>query len=113
VEKPGGSGLRITIGHRKTKAEAIRAVDQAMTDVFTGLVSGPLTVTTPQKNWNGSVMTFSLTAQMGFLKNPINGTVSVTDTDITIDADLGILSKFFPEEKMRTTVESRVRGLLT
>jgi hypothetical protein len=105
--------VRITIGHRKTKAEAIRAVDQAMTDVFSGLASGPLTVTTPQKKWSGSVMTFSLTAQMGFLKNPIGGTVSVTDKDITIDADLGILNNLFPEEKVRTTVESRVRGLLT
>lgn len=105
--------MRITIGHRKTRAEAVRAVDQAMTDVFSGLAAGPLTVTTPQKSWNGSAMTFSLIAQMGFLKNPISGMVTVTEKDITIDADLGFLSRLFPEEKVRTTVESRVRGLLT
>jgi hypothetical protein len=113
VEGRGRRILRITIAHRKTKAEAVRAVDQAMTDVFSALATGPLTVTTPQKNWNGSVMNFSLTAQMGFLKNPITGTVTVTDKDITIDADLGFLSRLMPEEKVRTTVESRVRGLLT
>jgi len=57
-------------------------------------------------------MTFSLTAKMGMLRNPIRGTVEVTDQDVTIDADLGILGRLFPEEKFRTAVESRVRGLL-
>ena len=41
------------------------------------------------------------------------GTVAVTDQDVTIDADLGFLGKLMPEEKVRTTVESRVRSLLT
>jgi len=73
----------------------------------------PLMISNPQKTWNGSVMTFSLTAQMGFFKNPISGTVEVTERDVTIEADLGMLNRFVPEKAMRTMVESRVRGLLT
>jgi hypothetical protein len=58
-------------------------------------------------------MTFSMTARMGFLTNPIRGTVEVRDQDVTIDADLGIFSRLIPESKIRTSMESRVRGLLT
>jgi len=105
--------MRVTISHKKTKAQAIQAVDRAIDEVFGAAALGPVTVINQKKNWNESTMTFSLTAKMGFLTNPISGTVEVTDIDVTIDADLGMLNKLFPEEKVRATVESRVRGLLT
>ncbi len=72
-----------------------------------------MTLTNLQKSWNGSVLTFSLTAKIGFLQNPIAGTIAVSDSEVTIDADLGMLSKLFSAERLRSTVESRVRGLLT
>jgi hypothetical protein len=105
--------MRVTIPHSKTKAEAIQAVDRAMQDVFQSLPMPLLTISNSQKTWNGSVLTFSLMAQIGFFKNPVSGTVEVTERDVTIDADLGLLNRFFPEKTMRTMVESRVRGLLT
>ena len=105
--------MRVTVAHSKPKAEAVQAVDRAVQDVFQTLAVPPLVISNPQKNWNGSVMTFSLTAQMGFLKNAIAGTVEVTDRDIIIDADLGLLNRLLPEEKVRTVLESRVRGFLT
>jgi hypothetical protein len=49
---------------------------------------------------------------MGFLSTPVKGTVDVTDTDITIDADLGMFESFVPVEKAREVVSSRIRGLL-
>jgi hypothetical protein len=105
--------VRVTIPHSKTKSEVIQAVDSAMQDVFHSMAIPPFTISHPQKTWNGSVMTFSLVAQMGFLRNTICGTVEVTDRDFTIDADLGLLNRIFPEQKVRTMIESRVRGLLT
>jgi len=105
--------MRITIAHAKTQAQAIQAADQAVEEVFRGLAMGPVTIVKHQKTWNGSVVTFSLIAKIGFLQNPISGTVEVTDKEVTIDADLGVLSKLLPAEKFRATVESRVRGLLT
>jgi Putative polyhydroxyalkanoic acid system protein (PHA_gran_rgn) len=105
--------MRITISHNKSKERAIQMVDQAIEDAFTGLALGPIQIVNQQKSWSGSVMKFSLTAKMGFLKNPVAGTVEVTDRDVTIDADLGMLNRFIPEDKVRTTVEMKVRGLLS
>jgi hypothetical protein len=105
--------MRITIAHRKTKQEAIDAVDRAIQDAFQGLPIAAIRFTDQKKAWNGSVMSFSMNARLGFLNNPISGTVEVTDRDITIDADLGLLNTLLPQEKIKTTVESRVKGLLT
>ena len=105
--------MRVTISHSKTKAEAMQAVDRAMDDLFRGFDLPAVTLLNPQKSWNGSVMTFSTTAQMAFMKSPISGTVEVTERDIIIDADLGLLNRFLPEDKTRELFESRIRGLLT
>jgi autotransporter translocation and assembly factor TamB len=43
---------------------------------------------------------------------PIKGTVDVTDKDLTIDVDLGLLEKLFPVKQATAAIESRVRGLL-
>jgi len=107
------TNMRITIAHGKTKQEATEAVDQAIDAAFRDLSLGPLKFTDHQKSWKGSVMSFSLNARLGFLANPIRGTVEVTDRDITIDADLALLNKLIPEERVRTSIETRVRGLLT
>jgi hypothetical protein len=104
--------MRITIAHKKTKAQAMQAVDRAVDDIFGASAMAPVTIANPQKSWNGSVMTFSLTAKMGFLSNP-SGLVEVTDNDVTVDADVGMLGKLFSAEKLRATVETRIRGLLT
>ena len=50
---------------------------------------------------------------MGLIRNPIKGTIEVTDRDVIIDADLGMFNRLISEDKVRATVESRVRGLLT
>jgi hypothetical protein len=49
---------------------------------------------------------------MGFISNPISGTVAVTDNDVTFDADLGMLAKLIPAEKIQTALQTRLRGLL-
>jgi hypothetical protein len=49
---------------------------------------------------------------MGLLSAPIKGTVEVTDRDVTIDADLGLLERLLGGG-MRKAVEGRVKGLLT
>jgi hypothetical protein len=43
-------------------------------------------------------MTFALTAKMGFMSTPIKGTVEVTDSDVIVDADLGMLGRFVNEK---------------
>jgi hypothetical protein len=105
--------MRITVSHKKPKPEVIRAVDRSIDDVFRALAIPPIELVDQHKSWNGSILTFSLTAKMGFLRNPVRGTIEVTDKDVIIDADLGMLNRLLPEERIRTTIEGQVRGLLT
>ncbi len=104
--------MRITIAHTKDRQQMIQMVDRAFDDVFRGLVQGPIAITDQHKAWQGNLMTFSLTARMGFIRNPVSGTVEVTDHDLTLDADIGFLSKLIPSEKIQTTLETRLRKLL-
>lgn len=104
--------MRITISHSKGQRQMIQTVDKAFDDVFRGVVPGPLTIGDRQKIWEGSVMKFSLVAKMGFIKNPISGTVEVTERDVTIDADLGMLGNLIPAREVRSNLETRFRKLL-
>jgi hypothetical protein len=107
--------MRITIAHTKGRQQMIQMVDRAFDDVFKGLAQGPIApiaITDQHKAWQGNKMTFSLVAKMGFIRNPVSGTVEVTDSDVTLDADIGMLSKLIPGEKIQTALETRLRKLL-
>jgi len=104
--------MRVTVSHNQSKQEMMKAVDKAVGDLFKGIPMGPVQISDPQKSWQGSTLTFTMTAKMGILKNPIRGTIEVTDKDLTIDADLGILNSFLPESKVKAAVETQVQKLL-
>jgi len=104
--------MRITISHDRPKAEVIESVDRSLDDLFKGGAELPVKVMIQQRTWQGSVLTFALTAKWGLLSTPIKGTVEVTDHDITVDADLGLLNRFVSEKTARTVLSDRVRGLL-
>jgi hypothetical protein len=57
-------------------------------------------------------MTFALTAKMGFMSTPIKGTVEVTDSDVIVNADLGMLGRFVNEKTAQQLLGSRIKGLL-
>lgn len=103
--------MRISISHNKPKAEVIEAVDRSFTDLFQG-ADLPVKLTDQEKNWSGSTMNFSLTAKMGFFSTPIKGTIEVTDRELIIHADLGLLERMIPADKARDLIGTRVRGLL-
>jgi hypothetical protein len=73
----------------------------------------PIQFVSERKSWQGSTLTFSLAAKMGLLSAPVKGTIEVTDRDLTIDLDLGLLGRLIPATKAREAISSRVRGLLT
>jgi hypothetical protein len=104
--------MRITIAHKKPKQEVVDSIDRGFDDVFKmdGL---PLKLVLEQKNWQGSTMTFALSAKMGFMSSPIKGTIDVTDRDVTIDADLGMFERFVSEDKVRGALATKFKGLLT
>ncbi len=104
--------MRVTVSHNKSKQDVIRAVDRSFDDLFSGLGVIPLQIANERRSWQGETLSFSFTAKVGVLSAPIKGTVEVTDKDLTIDADLGLLEKLFPAKQARTAIEGRIRGLL-
>ena len=91
----------------------MRAVDRSFEDLFRGIGMIPIQFMDERRSWSGSTLTFSLSAKMGFVSTPMKGTIEVTDRDITIDADLGLLERLIPPTKARDSIASRVRGLLS
>jgi Putative polyhydroxyalkanoic acid system protein (PHA_gran_rgn) len=104
--------MRITISHNRPKTEIVAAVDRSFDDLFKGVAELPVKITIQQRTWQGSTLSFALTAKWGLLSTPIKGTVEVTDHDITVDADLGLLNRLVSEKTARTVLSDRVKGLL-
>ena len=104
--------MRITVSHNRSKEEVVQSVDKSFNDLFQGIGGIPVKLVQEHKSWQGSTLTFALTAKMGLLSTPIKGTIEVTDRDITIDADLGILERMIPAKKAHELVSQHVRGLL-
>jgi len=104
--------MRIAISHNRSKEEVIRNVDRSFADLFNGVGGIPVKLVQEHKSWQGSIMPFALTAKMGLLSTPIKGTVEVTDRDLIIDADLGILERMIPAKKAQEMIGEHVRGLL-
>src|SRR6476661_6203586 len=105
--------MRITVSHTKSKDAVIRSVDRSFEDLFRGVATVPIQFVEERRSWQGSTLNFLISAKMGFVSTPIKGTIEVTDTDITIDADLGLLERLIPATKARDSIASRIRGLLT
>src|ERR1700733_3120286 len=104
--------MRITIAHKKAKQEVVDSIDRGFDDVFQ-MQGLPLKLMLEQKNWQGSTLTFALSAKMGFMSSPIRGTIEVTDRDVIIDADLGMFERFVSEEKVRGALTTKFKGLLS
>ena len=102
--------MRVTVSHNRRKDEIIRSLDRSFDDLFSSL---PIKIVNESRKWTGSRMDFSFNAKVGILSNPIRGFVDVTDTDVTVDADLGWLERLFPAKQTQAALEGRVKGLLT
>jgi hypothetical protein len=105
--------MRITVSHTKGKQEAIKIVDGAVDQVFQSIFSGALRMSDFRKQWNGPQMTFSVVVGLGGFRAPVNGSVLVTDTDITVDFVLPALLESFASTGIRDQVQGVLRGLLT
>jgi|SRR5579884_2305918 len=104
--------MRVSVSHNKPKEEVKRAIDRSFDDLFRGQSVIPIKIQNERRLWQGSLMTFSFDARAGILSAPIKGTVEVTDTDLIIDADLGVFERLLGINRSRAALESRVRGLL-
>ena len=105
--------MKIVVAHHTTVEKAIAIVDRSANDLFEGVGGGAVQLVERKKDWNGPVMDFSLTARVGFISLPISGTVVVDDVNVTVDCELPALAKnFVGEDKIRGSIERKVRGML-
>jgi hypothetical protein len=104
--------MRITISHNRSKAEIIESVDRSFNEMFQGVSGLPVRLVVKQRSWQGSILSFSLTAKWGLLSTPIEGTVTVTDQNVTVEADLGLLNRLVPEKTAREVIGNRIKGVL-
>src|SRR5215470_1111702 len=95
---PDGARMRVKIAHSRSKQEAKHAVERSIEHVFAGFNLGPIEFIDQRKHWSGDTMTFSLTAKLGFLQTPIRGLAIVTDQEVALEVDLGLLGKLIPEQ---------------
>ena len=104
--------MRITVAHNRTKAAAIESVDRSFNEMFQEAAGLPVRLAVKQKSWLGSTLSFQLTAKMGLFSTPIKGTVEVTDRELIVDADLGLLNRLLPEKTIQEVIGNRMKGLL-
>jgi len=104
--------MRVTVSHDKGQAEAIRRVNEGIDHLFQSAGSAGVEIRNFERTWDANTLTFSLTGKMGPFTAPIRGTVLVTDTELTIDVDLGIVGKFMPEDKIRRDIEAGAHKML-
>ncbi len=104
--------MRITVAHTRSKDEIKRLIDRSFDDMFRGVASIPLQIVDEKRNWNGDTLSFSFGAKVSLFTSPISGTIQVTDRDVTIDADFGLLEKLLPAAQTKAALETRVKGFL-
>jgi hypothetical protein len=107
--------VKITISHGSSKEEVKQAVNRSLDDIFAGSAPLPVKLVQQNRSWSADTLTFSLIAKMGpmgIVSTPISGTVHVTDRELTIDVNLGLLERLIPADKARQVLTTRLKGLL-
>jgi Putative polyhydroxyalkanoic acid system protein (PHA_gran_rgn) len=104
--------MKITIAHHRSKQETRESVDRAFNDLFQGVAGIPLQILVQQRTWEGDTLKFALTAKLAGLSSPIRGSIEVTDADLTLDVDWGLLNRLVPEKAAGELLRQRIKGLL-
>jgi Putative polyhydroxyalkanoic acid system protein (PHA_gran_rgn) len=104
--------MRVTISHDRPKQEMKDSVERSIDQLFTGFNLGAIQCVNQRKQWLGDTMTFSLTARLGLLQTAINGSALVTEKEVILDVDLGLLGKLLPETSAATQIAGRAKALL-
>ncbi len=105
--------MKVIVPHHTSVEQAIGIVDRSADSLFEGAAGGSVELVDRKRVWNGPLMDFSLTAQVGFIALPISGKVAVDVVNVTNQCDLPALVKtFIGEDKISANIERKVRGML-
>ncbi len=105
--------MRIIIPTKKSVEDTKRIVERSTEDLFRSAAGGIVQISGIEKSWSGDTMNFSFKAGVAFLATTIQGTVAVTEKDVTIDVAIPeAFRRFIAEDKLKSGIETRIRGLL-
>ncbi len=90
----------------------MKAIDRSFDDLFKGGGVMPIKMVNQHRKWTGSRLDFSFDAKAGLLSTPIKGYVDVTEKDVTVEADLGLLERLLPSKRASQLIAGNIRGLL-
>jgi hypothetical protein len=105
--------MKVVVAHHSTEQAVKAVVDQGVDQLLAGAGGKSVQIVDQKKSWDGPVMTFSCTGKVGFISVPLAATVTVDDTNVTVDCDLPPMVKnFVGEEKVSGIVEENVRKMI-
>ena len=104
--------MRFSVSHNRPTDQVKQAIDRSFDDILKSMTSLPVLLVQEQRSWTGNTLAFSLVAKLGMMSTPIKGSIQVTDRDVIIDVDFGLLERLMPTGKVRGAFENRVKGLL-
>jgi hypothetical protein len=104
--------MRIKISHSRSQIEMVASVNRSFDGMLRGEAGVPIRLVLKEKSWQGSILSFTLSANLGLLNSTIKGTVEVTNQDVIVDADLGLLNRLLPENAVREVFGDRLKELL-
>ncbi|HWE49530.1 MAG TPA: hypothetical protein VG273_07070 [Bryobacteraceae bacterium] len=105
--------MKVVVPHNSTREKAIAQVNKSADELF-DMGSKSVVLADQKRTWTGPRMDFSLVAKVGFISLPLSGNVLVDDVNVTIDVELPAMAKsFIGEDKIKASVEQKVRGLLS
>ena len=98
--------------HGTSQAEAVKKINNFLNDLMKREFPSGVKIKDPEKRWNGNVMNFSFRAQKGLMGTTISGTVSVTDTEVSLNSTLpGIITTFVSEDKVKDVITKQFKEL--
>jgi hypothetical protein len=104
--------MKVVVAHHSTEQAVVKTVDQASDKLFSGGIKN-IQIVDQKRTWNGPVMSFCLTAKLGFISVPLAGTMAVDETNVTLECEVPPLVKhLMGEERFRAMMEENVQGLL-
>lgn len=105
--------MTIVVAHHSTQQAVKPVVDKGVDQLLAGAGGDSFRIIDQKKAWDGRVMTFSCTGQLGFISVPLAATVAVDDTNVTVESELPPMVKnFVGEERVRAIVEENLRKMV-
>lgn len=95
--------MHFKVPHQTSQAEAITKLRRALHDAQGQI---PKDVSIDRQEWNNNVLTFAVTVQ----GKEITGSLTVTETELEIDAKLPLLWRLF-EGKIESMIAEQLKSL--